>query len=110
MHQLKFIIGILFVSLYDDTIYIDNMSGTYKTKGEDVEILKEDLENSFKNLKIELLISPNKNPDVRHKYCSTLNNESVDYHWICKEFKNGGKRVKSRKRCKRKSKKDKNAS
>ena len=65
-------------------IYIDNMSGTYKTQHSNLEIFKKDFENSFPGINIELLTSPNINAESRNKYCNVMTNASPDYDTLCK--------------------------
>jgi hypothetical protein len=64
-------------------IYIDNMSGTYKTPVPNLGIIKADFENSLPGLRIELLKSPNTNNNTKKKYCSVMTPDSVDYELLC---------------------------
>ena len=77
--------GVIQFSKKDDTgiIYIDNMSGTYKTQPYNLEIFKKDFENSFPGINIELITSPNINTESRNKYCTVMTNASPDYDTLC---------------------------
>jgi hypothetical protein len=77
--------GIMMFSKKGNKIYIDNMSGTYKTQESNLEIIKTDLENSFSGIKIKLLKSPLENERVKKIYCSVMKSDSVDYNSICKQ-------------------------
>lgn len=80
--------GVIQFSKKDDTgiIYIDNMSGTYKTQPYNLEIFMKDFENSFPGINIELIISPNINTESRNKYCNVMTNASPDYDKVCKKY------------------------
>jgi hypothetical protein len=99
--------GIMQFSKKNDTniIYIDNMSGTYKTKPEDLSMLKEDFKNSFPGINIELLPSPGViTPETI--YCAAMTSETVDYPKLCKNnlSTSGGRNKKSKNKSKKKSK------
>jgi hypothetical protein len=80
--------GIMQFSRNNDTniIYIDNMSGTYKTNDSNLDIIKEDFENSFTNINIELIKSPNIDAKYKRLYCRVMSDNSVDYEALCGEI------------------------
>jgi hypothetical protein len=98
--------GVIQFSKEGDTgkVYIDNMSGTYKTQPYNLEVFKLHFKNSFPGIDIELLTSPNTNPESRRKYCTVMTN-SPDYDMLCKPTTSGGRNRKSNKKTnKRRSK------
>ena len=68
----------------DKTIYIDNMSGTYKTSIENLEILKAAFENSFTGININLL-TPMEDNEKKEQYCDVMTPDSVDYKFLCEK-------------------------
>ena len=95
--------GIMQFSKKGDTniIYIDNLSGTYKTKDTDLDVIKDDFKNSFPGINIELLPSPGV-VTPEDKYCDVMTSETVDYYKQCESTTSGGRKKKSKKKSKKK--------
>jgi hypothetical protein len=104
--------GIIMFSKENHTVYIDNASGTYKTKETNLDIITRDLKNTFGDLNVELLL-PNKNIDEKKKYCEVMNKDSVDYLKLCQNKPStpiGGNKQSKHKRKSKKQKSKKNKS
>ena len=101
--------GIVQFSKANETVYVDNMSGTYKTQQSNLESFEDDFERSFPGIKIELITSPNIDKKSKERYCNVMNNNSVDFYKLCpKSEKVGGRKRKTKKKLNRKSNKKSN--
>ena len=49
----------------------------------DLDIIKEDFENSFTDINIELLKSPNIDQLSNKQYCNIMTSESINYDELC---------------------------
>ena len=100
--------GVMQFSIGECTIYIDNMSGTYKPQYSNLEIFKKDFENSFPNINIKLLqpLIDDPSRDDRSTYCDVMK-ASPDYDMVCKSAtstNSGGRNKKTNKKTKNRRK------
>ena len=81
--------GNIKIDKIESTIYIDNLSGTYKPSLHHMESLQKCLQH-FNGLTIEIL-TPHKDESHTKHYCKRMDSNAVDYHTLCK----GGTRRKT---------------